>query len=166
MKSSGLFRIGRDAELRYLPDGTAVANVSLAFNFGKTGQDGKRPTQWVDAAIFGKRAEVLSPMLLKGAQHVFHISDLHIETFTGKNGEGHKLAGRVDDVELTDRRDVQQGAQGNGGQQQRPPQPQRQQPPAQRPAPQRQASSGFEDMDDDIPFRNPLRGAARCLAMA
>lgn len=29
----------------------------------------------------------------------------------------------------------------------------------------RQASSGFEDMDDDIPFINPLRGAARCLAM-
>lgn len=34
-----------------------------------------------------------------------------------------------------------------------------------RQAPPRQASSGFEDMDDDIPFRNPLRGAARCLAM-
>lgn len=37
-------------------------------------------------------------------------------------------------------------------------------PPGHTSAP-RQASSGFEDMDDDIPFINPLRGAARCLAM-
>ena len=157
MKSSGLFRVGRDAKILYLPDGTAVANVSLAFNFGKTGSDGKRPTQWIDAAIFGKRAEVLAPMLLKGSQHVFHLSDLHIETFTGKNGEGHKLAGRVDDVELTDRRDGPAPKQA---------QPQRQTPaPRPQAPPQRQASSGFEDMDDDIPFINPMRGSARCLAM-
>lgn len=38
-------------------------------------------------------------------------------------------------------------------------------PQAQRESTQRQASSGFEDMDDDIPFANPMRGAARCLAM-
>lgn len=146
MKSSGLFRVGRDAETRFLPDGTAVANVSIAFNFGKQGQDGKRPTQWIDAAIFGKRAEVLAPMLLKGSQHVFHLSDLHIETFQGKNGEGHKMVGRVDDVELTDRRD------GAPPVQQRPaPQPAPRQAAPQAPAPR--ASSGFDDLDDqDIPF--------------
>lgn len=38
-------------------------------------------------------------------------------------------------------------------------------PQAQRETAPRQASSGFEDMDDDIPFANPMRGAARCLAM-
>ena len=53
---TGLCRVGRDAELRCMPDGTAVANVSLAFNHGKKGQDGNRPSQWIDAAIFGKRA--------------------------------------------------------------------------------------------------------------
>lgn len=157
MKSSGLFRIGRDAEIRYLPDGTAVCNVSLAFNYGKKGQDGNRPTQWIDASIFGQRAETLGPMLLKGAQHVFHLSDLHIETFTGKNGEGTKLAGRVDDVELTDRRDgqqqaPQQQAPRQASPQQRPQQaaPAPRQAPPQRQAPQ--AASGFGDMDDDIPF--------------
>ena len=153
MKSSGLFRVGRDAETRFLPDGTAVANVSLAFNYGKQGQDGKRPTQWIDAAIFGKRAEVLAPMLLKGSQHVFHLADLHIETYQKREGgEGFKLSGRVDDVELTDRRD------GHAPQQQAPrpapPAPARQAPPP-RPAP-----SGFEDMDDDIPFRDPMANKA------
>jgi single-strand DNA-binding protein len=145
MKSSGLFRIARDAETRFLPDGTAVANVSLAFNYGKKGQDGKQPTQWIDGSIFGKRAEVLGPMLLKGTQHVFHLSDLHIETFQGKNGEGHKLVGRVDDVELTDRRD------GAPAQQAQRPAPQ----PAQRQAPARAAPSGFDpsfDDGSDIPF--------------
>ena len=44
MKAQGLARIGKDAEVRYTPGGTAVANVSLAFTFGKKGDDGKRPT--------------------------------------------------------------------------------------------------------------------------
>src|SRR5512139_2415973 len=57
MKAQGLARIGKDAEVRYTPSGTAVANVSLAFTFGKKGDDGKRPTQWVDASLWGQRAD-------------------------------------------------------------------------------------------------------------
>lgn len=150
MKSSGLFRIGRDCELRFLPNGDAVTNVSLAFNHGKQDQDGKRPTQWIEGVLFGKRAETLAPMLHKGSQHVFHLSDLHIETYQKNDGsEGVKMAGRIDDVELTDRRDAPAPQQ-----RQQAPAP-RQQAAAQRPA-QRQAprpASGFDDMDDgDIPF--------------
>ena len=144
MKSSGLFRIGRDAELRYLTDGKAVCNVSLAFNYGKKGQDGNRSTQWIDASLFGERAEVLAPMLTKGSQHVFHLSDAHIETYQAKDGSpGSKMAARVDDVELTDRRDAQQG---QAAQRPAPRQPQapRQAAPA--------SASGFDDMADDIPW--------------
>lgn len=148
MKSSGLFRIGRDCEVRFLPNGDAVTNVSLAFNHGKQDQDGKRPTQWIEGVLFGKRAETLAPMLTKGSQHVFHMSDLHIQTYQKNDGtEGVKLAGRIDDVELTDRRDAP-APQRQQATQQRP------QAPAQRPAP-RQAprpASGFDDMDDDVPF--------------
>lgn len=144
MKSSGLFRIGRDAELRHLASGVAVCNVSLAYNYGKKGDDNNRPTQWIEAAIFDKRAEALAPMLLKGAQHVFHLSDLHIETYEGKNGPGTKLVGRVDDVELTDRHDAPQAPRQAA---QRPAQPARQAPPR-----QGSAGSGFDDMDDSIPF--------------
>jgi single-strand DNA-binding protein len=161
MKSSGLFRIGRDCECRFLPDGTAVANVSLAFNHGKKGQDGNRPTQWIEGSLFGQRAETLAPMLVKGSQHVFHLTDLHIETYQKNDGgEGHKMVGRIDDVELTDRRDAPQGQQQPQRQQaqaprQQPPRqpgyqqaPQRQQPARQAPA----QGSGFDDMSDDIPF--------------
>jgi single-strand DNA-binding protein len=152
MKSSGLFRIGRDAETRFLPDGTAVCNVSLAFNYGKKGQDGNRPSQWIDASIFGARAETLGPMLLKGSQHVFHLSDAHIETYRKADGsEGFKMAARVDDVELTDRRDAQQAPQ----QRQQPQAAPRQAPPQRQaaPAPSQRPGSGFDDLDDDmIPF--------------
>ena len=161
MKSSGLFRIGRDAELRQTPAGQPVANVSLAFNYGRKGEDGNRPTQWIDAAIFGQRAEVLAPMLAKGSQHVFHLSDLHIETYEGRNGTGHKLVAFVDDVELTDRRRDDQGQQAQAPRQAAPQQARR---PEQngyqdargggaprQPAPTR-ASSGFDDFDSDVPF--------------
>ena len=60
MKAFGLARIGRDVELRTTQSGETVAGLSLAFSFGKKGADGKRPTQWVDASLWGKRAEALA----------------------------------------------------------------------------------------------------------
>lgn len=155
-KTSGLFRLGRDAELRYLNDGTAVAKVALAFNHGMKDQEGNRKTQWIDASLFGARAETLAPMLLKGSQHVFHLADCHVETYQKKEGgEGVSLVGRIDDIELTDRRDVPQQPQ-----RQAAPQQNRHQPPQrQAPQPQRQPAyqapaSGFDNLDDgsDIPF--------------
>ena len=151
MKSIGLARLGRDAELRYTPDGTAVANLSLAVNYGQKGQDGNRPTQWIDASLWGKQAESLAQYMRKGSVHCFTLSDIHIETYQGQNGQGHKLVARVDAVDLGPRAD---GAGAGGGQaapaqRQAAPQ-QRQQAPAQRQAAPAPANSGFED--DDIPF--------------
>jgi single-strand DNA-binding protein len=157
-KTSGLYRVGRDCELRYLNDGTAVANISLAFNHGTKDQDGNRKTQWVEGSLFGKRAEVLAPFLLKGSQHVFHLSDAHIETYRKADGsEGFKMAARVDDVELTDRRDAPQAQRQQPQAAPRQAPPQRQAPqPQRRPtyqAPTGGGGSGFDDMDsDDIPF--------------
>src|SRR6266404_818822 len=95
---SGLARIGRDAELRATA-GDSVANVSLAFSYGRK-VDGKRPTQWVDASIWGKRAEAIVPYLLKGAQIAVTLNDVHIETYQGKNGEAFKLVGNITEIEL------------------------------------------------------------------
>lgn len=146
MKTIGLARMGRDAEIRYTPAGEAVCNLSLAVNYGKRGQDGNRPTQWIDASLWGKTAETLAPLLLKGSVHCFALSDIHIEEFQGKNGTGHKLVARVDSVELGPRTD------GAAPQNQAP--AQRQAAPAQpaRQAPAPKPAGGFNDMDDDIPF--------------
>lgn len=135
----GLARIGKDTELRTV--GTdSVVNLALAFNYGRKGEDGKRPTQWVDASLWGKLAVALSPYLLKGASVSVTLEDIHIETYQGSNGEGSKLVGRVLSIELAG------SAPGQAGQQQQRPAP----APAARPAPK--PAPNFSDMDSDIPF--------------
>lgn len=138
MKSFGLARIGRDVELRKTNNGDSVASISLAFSYGRKGEDGKRPTQWVDAALWGKRAEALAPYLLKGGQIAVTLEEVHIETYQGKNGEASKLVGKVLDIELA-----------GGGERQAAPAPR---PAARTPAAPAPGGSGFDDMDDDIPF--------------
>lgn len=141
----GLARVGRDVEVRNTTNGDAVASVSLAFPYGRKDADGKKPTQWVDGALWGKRAEVLAPYLTKGTLVTVAIEDAHIETFKKQDGtEGSKLAGRITAIDLA-----------GGGQQTAPQQSQPRQ--QQRPAPQRQAAQvpaggGFDDMADDVPF--------------
>lgn len=143
MITTGLARIGKDAELRYTSNNEAVINLSLAFSYGRKDSDGKRPTQWVEASLWGKRAETLAPYLLKGKQVDVVLEEPHIETFEGKNGASHKLVGRVLTIEFAS------DGQRQDGQQQSAPAPQQRQAPA--PRPQQQAG-GFGDFDDDIPF--------------
>lgn len=151
MKTIGLARLGRDAEVRYLPSGEAVANLSLAVNYYSKGADNNRATQWIDATLWGKQAESMAQYMVKGSVHCFALSDVHIEEFEGRNGAGHKLVARVDSVELGPRQD------GGSGQApaQRPaagaparPAPAAQ-PSRQAPAPQQ---GGIGPDDDDIPF--------------
>jgi single-strand DNA-binding protein len=137
----GLARVGRDVEVRNTTGGDAVASVSLAFSYGRKGEDGKKPTQWVDGALWGRRAEVLAPYLTKGTLVTVALEDAHVETFQKQGGgEGVKLAGRITAIDLA-----------GGGEKKTPPaeKPKQQQ----RPTPQRApAGAGFEDMDDDVPF--------------
>ena len=138
MKAQGLARIGKDAEVRYTPGGAAVANVSLAFTYGKKGEDGKRPTQWVDASIWGQRAEPMAPYLLKGKQIVAYLEDVHLQTYTKGDGtQNTKMVARLADLEFV----------AGGEQASSQPKPQ----PRPQAAPQSQGS-GFDDMEDDIPF--------------
>ena len=142
---SGLARLGRDAEVRYTTEGTPVASLSLAFNYGRKGDDGKRPTQWVDGALWGKLAEAISEYLTKGTAVYVLLEDVHIETFKrGDGSPGHKLVARVLSIELA-----------GGGERAAAPAPapaQRQAPPTRTPAPASRPATSFDDMDDDIPF--------------
>lgn len=150
-KMYGLMRLGRDAEIRSTPAGERVANLSLVYSYGrKDATTGERPSQWVDGSFWGDRAEKLAPYLTKGSMHLFSLSDIHMEKYTDKSGfEAFKLAGRVDDVSLGANPKPQDGQQGDAPQRRPAQQPAQQ--PAQR-MPTQPAGSGFDDMDDDIPF--------------
>jgi single-strand DNA-binding protein len=135
---TGLFRLGRDPELRTSPNGTQVLTLSLAYNYGTKDQGGKRPVQWIDGALFGKRAESLAPYLQKGSQIYAVLNDLHVRTYQKKDGgEGFSLAGVVQDVEFAS------SVQANGSQARTVVSPSKPQ-------------AGGMDFDDDIPF-SPVR---------
>jgi single-strand DNA-binding protein len=98
---SGVFRVGRDAEIRKTSSGEDVCNLSLAYNHGRKGEDGSRPTQWLDASLWGKRASTLAQYLVKGQLIYAVINDPHIEEFKKKDGgAGVKMAGSVGEIEL------------------------------------------------------------------
>jgi len=100
MIMTGLTRLGGDALVRFRSNGDAVCNLSLAFNYGRKGEDNRRPSQWVDASLWGKRAEALAPYLLKGGLVDVVLGEPHIEEYQGKNGAGYKLVARVMEIEL------------------------------------------------------------------
>jgi single-strand DNA-binding protein len=139
----GMARIGRDAELRSTPAGDSVIQLSLAFNvFVKK----EKVTQWVEAAIWGTRAESLAPYLLKGKAVSVVLENLHAETFNKADGTpSTKLVARIAEIDLAPSGDGQKSTSAPAP----APAPR---PAQQRPAPQKSAPTGFDDMDDDIPF--------------
>ncbi len=93
---TGLARLGADVEVRYTTGGDPVANLSLAYNYGRKDQDGKRPTQWVEATLWGDRATALQQYLTKGTALDVVIEDVHVKTFKRLDGsQGEEIAGRV-----------------------------------------------------------------------
>ncbi len=62
--------LGRDPEMRYLPDGRPVTSMSVATNRTYTGSDGQqvKETIWFRVSVFGKAAEACAQYLHKGSQ--------------------------------------------------------------------------------------------------
>jgi single-strand DNA-binding protein len=136
---AGLARLGNDAELRYTPEGTPVCNLSLAYNHGRKGSDQKKPTQWVEASLWGDRAVALHPYLKKGKEFDVVLEDPHIEPYPKRGGgEGAKLVARVLLIDFASgQRDGQEKPAGEKKATGKP-----------------AAASGgnFNDFDDDRPF--------------
>lgn len=129
----GLARVGKDVEIRSTASGEDVANVSLAFAWGKKDENGKRRVTWVDGSLWGKRAQALAQYLTKGTTVAVTLDDVELQQFTARDGtQGAKIAGKITGIDLAK---VAEAA---------PPPP----PPPPKPVPLR----GFEDMEDDIPF--------------
>jgi single-strand DNA-binding protein len=62
--------LGKDPEMRYLPDGTAIATVSLATSEKWTDKGGNKQerTEWHRCVFWGKLAEIAGEYLKKGSQ--------------------------------------------------------------------------------------------------
>ena len=153
---------GRDPEIRYLPSGQAVANVSIATTTrrkDKTSGENVETTEWHRVTFFDRLAEIAGEYLKKG-NPVYIEGRLKYGKFTNKDGLEQNTCDIVaQEMQLLGTR---QGAGGGGGGEEggggggytRAPAP-ASRPPAARPAPAPAAAkpgSGFDDMDDDIPF--------------
>jgi len=100
---SGIVRLSKDAELKFLADGTPVAQLNMAL---QSGYGEKAVTTWLIGNMFGKRAETLSPMLKKG-QQVGIVGELTNRKYTAKDGtDKYSLEVRLTDITLLGKANV------------------------------------------------------------
>lgn len=81
-------RTTKDADLRYTPNGKAVATFTLAVNRTYTGADGQRETDFLNCQIWGKPAENFANMVKKGHQVGI---DGRIQTRNYENQQGQRV---------------------------------------------------------------------------
>lgn len=65
----GIGRLGKDPEIRYTPDGSAVCNFSIAMDERYKDKNGEKvqKTEWVNVVAFGKLGEICGEYLKKGS---------------------------------------------------------------------------------------------------
>ncbi|WP_154103518.1 single-stranded DNA-binding protein [Eikenella corrodens] len=133
-------RLGRDPECRYLPNGDAVCNFSIATSESWKDQSGqkKERTEWHNITMYRKLAEIAAQYLKKGSQ-VYIEGRIQSRKYTGKDG----IERTAYDIIASEMKMLGGKAEGWEEQHNPPPQPARQQTAA--PVPQ-------DDIDDSIPF--------------
>ena len=164
--------LGADPETRYMPNGDAVANFSIATTDTWKDKNGMRQerTEWHNISMYRRLAEIAGEYLKKGSS-VYVEGRLQTRKWQDKNGQDRytteiicdqmqMLGGKNGGTSNYDSTPSggQQGNQGNYGRQTAPQQDDggytrddSPPPPPVRRAPQ-QAAPRVEDMDDDIPF--------------
>ena len=150
---------GRDPEIRYLPSGQAVANVSIATssrrkdkNTGESLED----TQWHRVTFYDRLAEIAGEYLKKG-RPAYIEGRLKYGKYTDQAGvEKNTVDIIATELQLLGGREGMGGpSEGDdGGQRRAAPAPAARPaaPAPARTAPAARPASGFDDMDDDIPF--------------
>ena len=154
---------GRDAEVRYMPSGQPVANVSLATTSrrkDKTSGEMIDDTQWHRITFYERLAEIAGEYIKKGTP-LYVEGRLKYGKYTDQAGvERNTVDIIATELQLLGSREGR-GSGGNegggdgGSYAQRPPAAPRAAAPAAAPrpsAPSAPAANNFEDHDDDIPF--------------
>ena len=144
--------LGRDPETRYMPDGGAVTNVSIATTETWKDKNGEKQekTEWHRVAFFGKLAEIAGEYLKKGSQ-VYVEGRLQTRKWQDKDGQDKYTTEIVADrmQMLGSRQGMGGGAA--GGEREAPDRGESTRP-AGKPAGAKPAGSKFDDFEDDIPF--------------
>ncbi len=156
--------LGKDPEVRYMPSGSAICNITVATTRNwknKESGDKMEETEWHRVSFFDRQAEIAGEYLKKGSP-VYIEGRLKTRKWTDKEGVERYTTEIISDVMqlLGSRQGMGGGSTGGdeeGGYSERAA-PQRQAPasrpavaPAARQAPSKPAT-GFDNMDDDIPF--------------
>jgi single-strand DNA-binding protein len=139
--------LGRDPEVRYLPDGGAVANVSVATTEAWKDKAGERQeqTEWHRVAFFGKLAEIAGEYLKKGSQ-IYVEGRIRTRKWQDKEGQDRYT------TEIVADRMQMLGSRGGAGASGGSDAPERSAPPSAKEPQAGGAASKFEDFEDDIPF--------------
>jgi single-strand DNA-binding protein len=157
--------LGRDPEVRYTPSGSAVCNVSVATTRNWKNKDsGERQeeTEWHRVVFYDRLAEIAGEYLKKG-RPVYVERRLKTRKWQKDGADQYTTEIIATEMQLLGSREGMGGggggdeggggysrdAEGGGGAPRSAPAPRA---PAQRPAPAPKSSTGFDDMDDDIPF--------------
>jgi single-strand DNA-binding protein len=142
--------LGRDPDMRYLPNGDAVANFSLATTEKYKDKSGQmvEATEWHRVVFFRRVAEVCGQYLKKGSQ-VYIEGSIRTRKYTDKEGIEKTI------TEINGDQMRMLGSKGGGGMADMDDggyAPQAAPKPAARPAAAPKSGGGFDDMEDDIPF--------------
>jgi single-strand DNA-binding protein len=146
--------LGRDPETRYMPDGGAITNISVATTDTWKDKQGEKQekTEWHRVAFFGRLAEIAGEYLKKGSQ-VYVEGRLQTRKWQDKDGND-KYTTEI----VADRMQMLGSRQGMGGGASEPPPDRGGEPSAGGAAraggkPAAKGGGGkFDDFEDDIPF--------------
>ena len=139
--------LGKDPEVRYMPNGNAVANFSIATTEKWKDKSGeaKEQTEWHRVTVFDKLAEIVGQYLKKGSL-VYVCGKIKTRKYTDKDGtekytteihasEMKMLGGRESSDDQPKRSEPDKAGQWKAGAPAKP-----------------KSSGGFDDMDSDVPF--------------
>ena len=168
--------LGRDPEVRYSANGAAICNITIATSRNwkdKTSGDKMEETEWHRVVFYDRLAEIAGEYLKKG-RSVYVEGRLKTRKWQDKDGaEKYTTEIIADNMQLLGGRDGGGGEEGGGGgggyaprersaggggggdrgeRAERSAPPARAPAPRPAPAPAAKSSTGFDDMDDDIPF--------------
>ena len=147
--------LGRDPEVRYLPSGDPVANVTIATSSRYKSKTGEmvEETEWHRVTFFGRLAEIVSQYLKKG-RSIYVEGRIKTRKYTDKDGQ-EKYATDIIASEMQMLGSREGMGEPSYGEDEGGARPARSQSSARQAAAAPAASkpgSGFDDMDDDIPF--------------